>query len=402
MAGAAAPSVGAGGSRAVLRKHRRMGGRGKHRPCRARGAHRKPIGRGFLCHAPGRSGRRALGDGGAGADLPSNRSPAHQETADFVADDTRHLSLCASRRLVDDDLELARLTSRGTEARERRLVPGVGEDCLPDAGPIAGITAWREPPFEARVDRLPRQLRAGARVGAAEVFRRRLRAEQLKRTNSTRPPARRAVPTPSRRATRRLDMSPECQVYDGRVKRTVQEVAARVGLRPRTIRYYDRIGLVKATGRSEAGYRLYSAEDEGRLRFVRQARSLGFSLEEVRQLLAAAEEGCCGRLVPELDRLLRAKLAELDERIAELKEFRGRLAAYAEGRGSACGCAGHGAFCGCLDDAPELLTMEKEGRRWPASAVAGAPAAPRSARSSATRMSFAARSSGTRRRSSDV
>lgn len=140
--------------------------------------------------------------------------------------------------------------------------------------------------------------------------------------------------------------------------RTVQQVAARVGLPARTVRYYDRVGLVEATERSEAGYRLYAAEDEGRLRFVKQARSLGFSLDEVRQLLAAAEAGCCGQLLPELDRLLQAKLAELDATIGELGQFRERLAAYREGRGSACGCTGHGAFCGCLNDAPQLVQIQ--------------------------------------------
>lgn len=140
--------------------------------------------------------------------------------------------------------------------------------------------------------------------------------------------------------------------------RTVQQVAARVGLPARTVRYYDRVGLVEASERSEAGYRLYAAEDEGRLRFVKQARSLGFSLDEVRQLLAAAEAGCCGQLLPELDRLLQAKLAELDATIGELGQFRERLAAYREGRGSACGCTGHGAFCGCLNDAPQLVQIQ--------------------------------------------
>lgn len=140
--------------------------------------------------------------------------------------------------------------------------------------------------------------------------------------------------------------------------RTVQQVAARVGLPARTVRYYDRVGLVAAAQRSEAGYRLYTAEDEGRLRFVMQARNLGFSLDEVRQLLAAAEAGCCGELLPELNRLLDAKLVDLDQRIAELQEFRERLAAYRGGRGSACGCTGHGAFCGCLDNAPQLVQIK--------------------------------------------
>lgn len=134
---------------------------------------------------------------------------------------------------------------------------------------------------------------------------------------------------------------------------TVKEVAERVGLPSRTVRYYDRIGLVAADERSPAGYRLYNSEEEGKLRFIRQAKALGLSLEEIRGLMAAAERGCCGEVMPELERLLQDKVAEIDARIAELSAFRERLVAYGEGKGPGCGCRRHGAFCGCLDDVPE-------------------------------------------------
>lgn len=135
---------------------------------------------------------------------------------------------------------------------------------------------------------------------------------------------------------------------------TVKQIAERVGLPSRTIRYYDRIGLVAAEQRSEAGYRLYSAEDEGRLRFIRQAKTLGFSLEEIRGLIAAAEGGC-GDTLPELQRLLEQHIEQIDARISELQAFRDRLADYAAGKstlGNPHRC-GHGSFCGCLDDVPE-------------------------------------------------
>ncbi len=136
---------------------------------------------------------------------------------------------------------------------------------------------------------------------------------------------------------------------------TVKEVADRVGLPSRTVRYYDRIGLVRADERSAAGYRLYSAEDEGRLQFVRRAKRLGFSLNDIRGLLAAAEAGC-GATVPELERLLDRKLQQIDATLAELAAFRDRLVAYRAGRRLSeprCGCGPGGAFCGCLDDVPE-------------------------------------------------
>jgi MerR family copper efflux transcriptional regulator len=134
----------------------------------------------------------------------------------------------------------------------------------------------------------------------------------------------------------------------------VKQIADRVGLPSRTIRYYDRIGLVSPGERTEAGYRLYEPEDEGRLRFVKQAKALGFSLEDIRRLMAAAERGCCGDVLPELDRLLEEKVEAIDAKIAELRAFRERLTAYRDGKGGGCECSGHGAFCGCLNDASFL------------------------------------------------
>lgn len=135
---------------------------------------------------------------------------------------------------------------------------------------------------------------------------------------------------------------------------TVKQVAERVGLPSRTIRYYDRIGLVPADQRSAAGYRLYSVADEGRLRFIQQAKTLGLSLEEIRRLLAAAEGGCSETL-PELERLLERKIMEIDARIIELNAFRDQLVDYAAGKSAFANpdCCGHGSFCGCLDDVPE-------------------------------------------------
>ena len=138
---------------------------------------------------------------------------------------------------------------------------------------------------------------------------------------------------------------------------TVKQVAQRVGLPSRTVRYYDQIGLVSPADRSEGGYRLYGPEEEGKLRFIRHAKGLGLSLDEIRGLIAAAEHGSCGNVVPELERLLDDKVAEIDRQVEDLLSFRERLLAYRAGRGTACGCRGHGAFCGCLNGAP-LIQIE--------------------------------------------
>ncbi|MGH2841880.1 MAG: MerR family transcriptional regulator [Solirubrobacteraceae bacterium] len=131
-------------------------------------------------------------------------------------------------------------------------------------------------------------------------------------------------------------------------------MADRVGLSSRTVRYYDQIGLVQPGQRSPAGYRLYRREDEEKLQFVRQAKALGFSLADIRGLIAAAERSGCREVVPEVERLLDKKVAEIDAKVAELRSFRKRLVDYRTGTRSGCGCAGHGAFCTCLNDAPPL------------------------------------------------
>jgi len=135
------------------------------------------------------------------------------------------------------------------------------------------------------------------------------------------------------------------------VSHTVKQVATAVGFPSRTVRYYDRIGLVSPSARSEAGYRLYDAHDEGKLSFVRHAKALGLSLQEIRELIAAAESGC-GQVVPELERLLLDKVDEIDQRIRELQAFRQHLVEYAGGKANGCRCGAPGAFCGCLNDVP--------------------------------------------------
>ena len=62
----------------------------------------------------------------------------------------------------------------------------------------------------------------------------------------------------------------------------VGELAKRTGVSVRTLHYYDEIGLLSPSHRSEAGYRLYSAEDIARLQQIKSLRQLGFRLEEIR------------------------------------------------------------------------------------------------------------------------
>jgi len=100
----------------------------------------------------------------------------------------------------------------------------------------------------------------------------------------------------------------------------IGEAARAAELDPRTLRYYEGIGLVRPSGRTAAGYRLYTEREVEALRFVRRARALGLSLREARELLHtwARGERPCG----DLDAILRRRLEEVDARIRELEGLR--------------------------------------------------------------------------------
>ena len=110
----------------------------------------------------------------------------------------------------------------------------------------------------------------------------------------------------------------------------IGELARRVGLNPKTIRYYEEIGLLPEPERNEVGYRLYTEDDIPRLLLIKRAKLLGLNLAEVREIVAYADDGHCGQFKQHLLRLLDEKLDEAERRIAELIAFKGDLQCYRE------------------------------------------------------------------------
>jgi Hg(II)-responsive transcriptional regulator len=120
---------------------------------------------------------------------------------------------------------------------------------------------------------------------------------------------------------------------------TIGKVARGAGLAIDTVRYYEREGLLHKPARTPSGYRQYSADAVTRLRFICQAKELGFSLREIKELLSlrVGTGGSCREVKDRAER----KIADVDRRIAQLKHMRralAKLAAECSGRGPTTEC----------------------------------------------------------------
>lgn len=131
---------------------------------------------------------------------------------------------------------------------------------------------------------------------------------------------------------------------------TIGAVAKRAGVAIDTIRYYEREGLLPEPARRPSGYRSYGEDTVAQLRFIRRAKNLGFTLEEIRELLALSADRQRG--VKAVKQRAQQRLAEIEARIAELQRVRAGLAQLIEA------CPGHGKPEQC----PILRALDGEDR----------------------------------------
>ncbi|WP_019141003.1 Cu(I)-responsive transcriptional regulator [Noviherbaspirillum massiliense] len=103
----------------------------------------------------------------------------------------------------------------------------------------------------------------------------------------------------------------------------IGEAASASGVTAKMIRYYESIGLISQTRRTEAGYRTYGDKDVHRLRFIKRARSLGFSLDQIKDLLSLWQDP--ERASADVKAIAQSHVADLERRIAELTEMRNTL-----------------------------------------------------------------------------
>jgi MerR family transcriptional regulator, copper efflux regulator len=112
----------------------------------------------------------------------------------------------------------------------------------------------------------------------------------------------------------------------------IGELAEQAGISTKAIRYYEQIGILTPPPRTPAGYRTYDATALGRLGFVRAAQAVGFTLGEIRQIIAFRDRGQapCAHVT----HLLLARAADLEERIRELQTLRRELRQLAHRAGT--------------------------------------------------------------------
>lgn len=129
---------------------------------------------------------------------------------------------------------------------------------------------------------------------------------------------------------------------------TTGVLAAKAGLNIETVRFYERSGLIKEPRRSASGYRQYPRSTVTRLRFIKRAQQLGFSLRDIGELLSLRASP--QRSNARVKRLAEQKLTVIDGKLRDLQRMREALAALSDA------CDGHGTVAEC----PIITAIEEE------------------------------------------
>ncbi|CAN5559659.1 heavy metal-responsive transcriptional regulator [soil metagenome] len=135
-------------------------------------------------------------------------------------------------------------------------------------------------------------------------------------------------------------------MYDRHITQLrIGKLAEQLGLNPRTIRYYEQIGLLPAPARTSAGYRLYGKPDQDRLRFIIQAKAIGLTLHDIGEILTLRDDGQrpCAHVVELIDQ----KLVAIEAQLRALRDAQQDLLALREDATIASYTSAH--VCGIIE-----------------------------------------------------
>ena len=128
----------------------------------------------------------------------------------------------------------------------------------------------------------------------------------------------------------------------------IGELANAAGMKAMTVRYYEQAGLLSEPERTSSNYRVYEIADVERLQFIKKSRNIGFSLDEINEILQLHDrkEPTCEHVRALLDR----KLAHIDSLMRDLKGFRSELAKLKDSSGTMVDCQPSGGrICGIVE-----------------------------------------------------
>jgi MerR family copper efflux transcriptional regulator len=103
----------------------------------------------------------------------------------------------------------------------------------------------------------------------------------------------------------------------------IGQVARQTGINPKTIRYYEEIGLLPKPRRGDNNYRIYSEDTVIRIKFIKKAKSLGFTLKEIKEILALRDRGF--KPCSHVRSLLKQRIFDVEQKISELTALRAQL-----------------------------------------------------------------------------
>ena len=138
----------------------------------------------------------------------------------------------------------------------------------------------------------------------------------------------------------------------------ISELGQKTGLSPHTIRFYEKNGLIQASVRSESGYRYYNNADVRRAEFVKTARNIGFSLDDISQLLSIRVDKTA-HSCQEVTDITRHKLDEVNARIAELQSMQKTLQLLLK---SCCGGPEKAIHCSIMDALEEGIVENSDSK----------------------------------------
>lgn len=101
----------------------------------------------------------------------------------------------------------------------------------------------------------------------------------------------------------------------------IGEIAALANVSVDTVRYYERLKLLPTATRTNSGYRMFSVETAERIKFIKQAQEMGFTLDEIKQLFVSGGENQCESVRD----LIQIKLKELEDKMRQMESFKGFL-----------------------------------------------------------------------------